>query len=501
MTGASTIDPRTAVLVGAATLTQRVEDPAQGVDSLELMRRVTEAAAADAGSMDLLAAVGLVLVPKGIWNWGDPGGAVAASFGARPRRVLGEVGVLQQTLVTRACQAIATGRVDVALVVGGEDKHRQLRAAIAGVDLPAGNDLVAGGEAAVPTELWRPEGDILTRVEIERDLAVPAHQYALIEQALAHAEGRDDSARDARLGELWSRFAAVAATRPDAWDRSAPTATEIVTPTPTNRMLATPYVRRLCSQWNVDQAAALLLTSAAEAERRGVPRDRWIFPWAAAESDAMIPLPCRAELHRSPAVALVGEALVAATPGLDTLAAVDVVDLYSCFPAAVGVQARELGIAESGDLTVTGGMTFYGGPLNNYVLQSTATLAARLRQHPDDLGLVTSVSGMITKPGAALWSGRPPAQPFAALDVTAAALEATETRPLDPDATGPATIVAATVVHDRGEPARAVAVVETPGGTRTVAVATEADTARALASGDWIGHRVDLTRPGAFVPH
>ena len=229
-----------------------------------------------------------------------------------------------------------------------------------------------------PDELWLPDGDILTRIEIERDLAVPAHQYAVVEQALRHAEGCDDAGPAARLGALWAGFAAVAATRPDAWDRSAPGAgRDRRRRRPTNRMLATPYTRRLCSQWNVDQAAALVLVSAAEADRRGVPRDRWVFPWAAAESNAMIPMPARAELHRSPAVAPVGasagrrgrRAGVAGRgrPGRP----------LQLLPGRGGRQARELGLDEARPLTVTGGMTFGGGPLNNYVLQATAAMVQR----------------------------------------------------------------------------------------------------------------------------
>ncbi len=422
MTLPRSLDPRTPVLVGAATRTQRADDPATAADAVTLMSEAAEAAARDAGaSVELLADVGLALVPKGIWDTPDPGRVVVERFGGRPRTVLAEVGVLQQTLITRACEALAAGEAEVVLVVGGEDKERQRQAARAGLAPPPPR---ADG---APDELWLPDGDILTAMEIERDLAVPAHQYAMVEQALAHADGCDDATRDARLGARWSSFAAVAATRSDAWDRSAPTAEQILAVSPTNRMMATPYTRRLCSQWNVDQAAALVLTTVAEADRRGLSPARWVFPWAAAESNAMIPLPARAALHRSPAVALVGAALVEAVEGLDSLASIDVVDLYSCFPSAVGVQARELHLQDRDQLTVTGGMTFYGGPLNNYVLASTAVMAEQLRARPGATGLVTSISGMITKSGASVWSTEPPARPFVAHDVSLAARAATAT--------------------------------------------------------------------------
>ena len=105
---------------------------------------------------------------------------------------------------------------------------------------------------------------------------------------------------------------------------------------------------------------------------------------------------------------------------------------------------------------------------------------------------------MITKSGAAVWSTEPPARPFAARDVTDAALATTATRPLDPATLGAATIIGTTVVHDRGEPSRAVTVVETPDGTRTVARSSDPDTAAAMCSGDWIGRRVVVTGPGTF---
>ena len=116
----------------------------------------------------------------------------------------------------------------------------------------------------------------------------------------------------------------------------------------------------------------------------------------------MIMLSERAEPHRSPAIAAGGRALTELTG----VAAADVehLDLYSCFPSAVRVQAAELGLSADRPWTVTGGMSFGGGPLNNYVLQSHARMMHVLREDPGSTGLVTSVSGMITKHGMGLWS-------------------------------------------------------------------------------------------------
>jgi acetyl-CoA C-acetyltransferase len=174
-----------------------------------------------------------------------------------------------------------------------------------------------------------------------------------------------------------------------------------------------------------------------------------------------------------------------------------IVDLYSCFPAAVQVQARSLGLALDLPLTVSGGMTFGGGPLNHAALQATAPLVRRLRDAPGERGLLTAVSGMITKPGASLWAATPPDEAFCATDVTTRATARTEVRELAPDAIGPATVAAHTVVYDGGDPARAVAVLDA-GGARTVARTGDPDIVVDMTTTDWVGRAVEIVSPGAF---
>jgi acetyl-CoA C-acetyltransferase len=157
------------------------------------------------------------------------------------------------------------------------------------------------------------------------------------------------------------------------------------------------------------------------------------------------------------------------------------------------VQAREIGLSldDGRGLTVTGGMTFAGGPLNSYVLHAVVTLARQLREEPTALGLSTSVSGMLTKPGAGLWSATPPAAAFQHDDVTEAARMVTGTKPLAPDATGPGSIAGATVLHGADGPRATVAIVDLPDGSRTVAVG-------AVGAPVDAGDPVTLVAPGAY---
>src|SRR4029453_2815425 len=58
-------------------------------------------------------------------------------------------------------------------------------------------------------------------------------------------------------------------------------------------------------------------------------------------------------------------------------------------------------------LSLTGGMTFAGGPLNNFVLQALVRMARVLRADPGSAGMLNAVSGILTKQGVSLWSTEP----------------------------------------------------------------------------------------------
>src|SRR5699024_8650995 len=111
------------------------------------------------------------------------------------------------------------------------------------------------------------------------------------------------------------------------------------------------------------------------------------------------------------------------------LAACEHVEVYSCFPLAVRVQQRELDLPVDVAPTITGGMTFAGGPFNSFVLQATVAMAQRLRER-GGRGLVTTVSGMLTKPGLAVWSSEPPTGAPLVADLAAEADAATATVPV-----------------------------------------------------------------------
>jgi acetyl-CoA C-acetyltransferase len=482
----SSLDPRTPVLVGVGTAMQREEDPANALEPLALMALALERAAHDAGSRPLLSRAGHVGIARGFWDHPDPGRWLAERFGAgKAETLMAEIGVLQTTPIARACQMIAEGRVDVALVAGGEARWRAQRALRAGEE--ASMTRLPDREADT---VLRPAVDIISPLEIERGLAMPVGQYAMIENALRFAEGERLDAHRRAVAELWSRMSEVAAANPDAWRRERVAPETIRDAGPGNPMLAFPYTKLHNSQWNVDQAAGLVFCSVAAAEAAGVPRERWIFPLSIAESNQMIPLTERGALHRSPGFRAAGAAALRRAGKV--IEDVRHRELYSCFPAAVRVQAREMGLDERDAVSVTGGMTFAGGPLNNFVLQAIARMAGVLRADPGSTGIVTAVSGILTKQGVSLWSSEPSEGGFHYDDVGAAETERVE---VVGDAVGPAAVTSYTVLHFD---AASVAVVlgDLPDGRRVLVQSDDADLIAAGERDELCGRTVVLSDGG-----
>lgn len=482
------------MLVGVGTAAQRLEDPSDSEEAVGLMAQALVGAADDAGAGELIGRLDQVRVTKGTWGYSDPARWVADAVGAnQARSFLADVGILQTAVMGDAAASIASGSADVVAVVGGEAKYRGLRASITGVDAP---DTGQGG--AAPDDFVAPHGMIISRAEIDTGLVMATHHYAMIENARRFADGQTiDQHRDVVAG-LWARFAQVAAANPDAWFRDGLDAAAIATPENGNRMLAWPYTKWHNSQWNVDQAAALIFCSAGTARALGISPDRWVFPWAAAESNHMVPVTERPELHRSPGFAHAGRAL-SGHLGMAPRDA-DHVDLYSCFPIAVRTQALELELDPGRDLTVTGGMTWAGGPLNNYVIQAAVKLAQVLRDDPGSTGLLTSISGMITKQGVSMWSAEPPAQPFANIDVTEAVAVELQPKPYRTGDNERAEVVSYTVIWGREGPERAVAIGEFPDGARTLLVSAAPAVMSAAVAGEFCGRGVIASADGSFTP-
>ena len=468
------------MLIGLGT----ANDPASVV---ELMTLAAERAGADAGVAGLLGSLDRIVCPQGSWSLIDPARRVAQRIGAaQARTFLAQIGVSQQEVINHALAGIAAGECDVVLVVGAEARAWE-----------RGGGVETDESSEPPDETLMRPPEFIAPVEIAAGLAWPVvQQYALIENALAAAEGVAGEVLRDDIAALWARFNEVATRNPDAAFGSPYSAAEIATPGPRNRPLAYPYNLRHSTQWTVDQSSALLLCSAERAAAAGVPGDRWLFPHVALHSSEAVTLTARTNLGSWPAMGVLGHA---AEAHLGTrLRDLRLAEVYSCFPAAVRVQQRELGLDQSGTPTLTGGMAFAGGPFNHYVLQSLTTLGRRLREEPNELGLLTTVSGMLSKPGLAVWSASPPAGSPLLRDLGRTAREATAVRPVaenPPTDEVAATVASFTVTYggdDGLEPVRAAIVADLVDGVRTAATCEDAGTARLAIAEGLIGRAVQV---------
>ena len=493
-------DPRSPVIVGVGQWNNRVDQGEPPVEPADMMAEALRRAADDSGGgARVLTSADAVRVSQSLSRrYPNPARLVAERVGATPRdeAVTPIGGNEPQALVAQSCRDIAAGDAEVVLICGAEawrtrtalprDQRAQLGWTTQADSVPRARPTAPGFELNHPGEM-------------ARHVYEPPQVYALVEQALRHAAGRSIDDHLVHVSELWARFNAVAVANPHAWVREPLTAEQIRTPSPDNRWIWWPYTKVMNANNAVEQAAALILCSVERARALGIPRDRWVFPRAATQAHDTYVLSHRLDLCSAPALGVAGRGLFSlAGAGVDDVAHVD---LYSCFPSAVQVAAAEIGLSLERPLTVTGGLSFAGGPWNNYVTHAIATLTEVLRRDPGSLGLVTGLGGYLTKHALGLYSTEPPVGGFRWADaqdeVEAAGLPR---RALAEEGEGDATIESWVVEHGRdGEPRRALAACLLDDGRRAWASSEDPDTVAELRSGaEQIGRAVKIAPGGTL---
>ncbi len=464
------MDDRTPILIGGGQFTQRDVEPAAAKEPVEMMVECARRAAEDAGAdarllrqLDCVAVVNMIA-----WHYGNAPRLLAERLEAQPTREIYTTvgGNTPQWLVNETAAQIAAGRVRLALLAGAEAVHTLLRARRAGVELHWRND-----GAGAPITL----GD--TRMgtsdhEMNHGLQMPTQIYPLFENALRAHYGLSLAAHRERLGALCSRFSAVAAQNPYAWFRHARTPAEIATVTADNRLIGFPYPKYMNAIIDVDQSAAVLMTSVAAARALGIDRSRWVYLTGCGDAHDLWFVTERVNYFSSPAIRMAGRHALAMA-GVD-ISQIDYFDLYSCFPCAVQIGRDMLGIAASDPrpLTVTGGLPYHGGPGNNYTMHGIATMLGKLRAAPGTTGLVSGLGWYVTKHAIGIYSTEPNPRPWTRRDPAAYQAEIDgEAHPERVTApSGKGTVETYTVIHDRdGKPVKGIIIGRLSDGRRFVA--------------------------------
>jgi acetyl-CoA C-acetyltransferase len=503
-----TIDPRTPVVIGVAQRTWR-HGPAP--EPLEMWAEMALAAAADtsassagsspasSGGTSVLSSVDdLSVVHCATWDYDDAPGRLAERLGLGPgHRTLSILaGTSHQRMIDAAAERLVAGESTVALVAGGEALATKKRLEKAGEPLPFSHPHPAP-VFPVKFDEWFLPTDAAHGI-------MPAWlTFALFESGRRAVHGTDPEVYRRSLGDLLARMSTIAADHPGAWFPEVRTAEEILTPTPANRVVAWPYTKLMTAFPDVDMASATLLTTHAEADRLGVPRERRVYlrGWAFARDAVYVA--SHPEMGGSPAMrAASAEALACA--GV-TAADLTRIDLYGCFTSAIGFAMDALGLPVDGPVapTLLGGLPSFGGPSSNYTGHAVATMVETLRADGGGVGLVSGVGMHMTKHVFAVYGTEPGEIRLPAEDLPDRMATTHPPLPVVAHADGVATIAAYTVVHDADGPTHAVAVCTLSDGSRAYALARDEALLADLEQGEWIDTKVTLRPDGdvnVFTP-
>ena len=463
------------VIVGAGQVTRRQVTPVETGSPVELMAQSVRVAAEDAGLTDQALAKADLLVTTSLFS--DDGivnvaGCVADRIGLPDARcrVSGFGGTVPHSMLHHAMEQIAQGRAELAVLTGAEAQHTRQQAVRDKIFFGWG---LSSDRDCLPPLFPVGPADGACETEHIHGLSIPAYVYPMFENALRERYGRTIADHANAMADLMHRFSEVAADNPYAWFQAPFSAEEIVTASGDNRYIAFPYTKRMNAMLFVDQAAALIVTSEAHADRMGIDTSKRVYLHGYAEAHDHWHVLEREEYGVSPAIGIVGRS--ALSQARTTIDKIDFFDLYSCFPVAVQATRDMLGIAQNDPrpLTVTGGLPYFGGPGNNYVMHSMVQMADVLRRHPGKTGLVTGNSFYMTKHSAAVCSTRPPADnSVVAADVHQCQQEVDRgpRNEIDPAPSGRATVETYTVVYDRhNAPAKGIVIGKTEEGKRFAA--------------------------------
>ena len=453
---------RTPVIVGVGQVNDRPERSEDGLDPVALMAEALRRADADAGGDWLTDCDRLAVVSQLAWPHLNPvDGKLADMLGIDPahrEQTAKPNGDSPIRLLNEAANRIGAGEATVCAVVGGE----ALRTA-AGLSRPD----------ALRTAPHRNHTSYAAR----HGLAVPVDVYPLYENAGRAARGETLAEGQAESGALWAGMSRVAAACEHAWLRKPVTPEEVVTPSERNRPIAFPFTKLQVANSAVNQGAGFLITSLAEARRRGIGEARLIYVGHGAAAHEDEDFLKRDSYVASPSLAVSIERCLA----MNNVTAADLahVELYSCFPCVPKLARRVLDWPLDKPITVFGGLTFGGGPIGNYMSHAVACMVERLRE-TGGKGLLFANGGYATCNHTIVLGANPLGATFPQdSDCQAEADARRGPIPLlEEEYEGPATIETWTVHYDReGRPRLGTVVARTPAGVRTLAVVPDKDTA------------------------
>src|SRR5713226_6473819 len=457
-------DDRIPVIVGVGEIVDRPKEISKGLEPLALLEQALKRAEGDSGGKLLGEIQSLDIVNFLSWRYRDPEIQLSDRLGIKPTHAYyGPVGGESPIrYLHEAAQRIARGECSVAAVCGAEAQSTATKAERAGIELPwmpFAHDVEEPKRGAV---FQKP---MAVKLGVFRPITV----YPLYESATSAHWGQTPREALAESGKLWSTYSDVASNNPNSWLKKHFTSDEITTPSPDNRLIAWPYTKLMVANPTVNMGGALILTSLAKARAAGVPEDRIVYAWGGASAEEPRDYLVRDQFYESHPQNAVLKAVMDLVEGDGKK--FDATELYSCFPCVPKMARRTLGLGPDVQPTVTGGLTFFGAPLNTYMTHAACAMVRKLRGGAK-LGLLYGQGGFVTKHHGLVLSRQAPQHELA--QDTSVQAEADGHRRTVPEfvteAQGKGSVESFTVIYGRhGEVEHGVAMLRTSDNARALA--------------------------------
>ena len=483
----SNVNDNTPVLVGNSQLTDK--RGVNGFNYLEILKEVSEEAILDCNAsiklnehIDTVAVIRFVAdtphrdsATSNLWGYPNMPRSLSNSLNIPAQNEIYTTtgGNSPQLALNELATRIKDNQIECALLAGGEALDTFVGRLKEGLEVNWEDD--PGGKP----ELIGKSLDGTNDHEKLHGLFDPSSVYPLFANSLRSANRQTVSEHMQDTGRLFEEFSRVASKNEYAWFPIHRSAKEIAEVRPENRMIGLPYTKYMNSIMRVNQSCAMIMMSAKKARELGIPKSKWIFMYSGACLNDIWNVSERVDYHSSPAIkACTDSVFDLANTSINHI---DFIDLYSCFPSAVQIAMKELSLDANDPrgLTITGGLPYFGGPGNAYVMNSVATLMDKLRLQPGKFGLATANGWYITKHGAGIFSSKPFEGEWNQVAETSHIQNAIDTAD-KPNFTetpqGDCSIETYTITHSRNGPDKGIVIGRLKNGTRFIAN-TERDTA------------------------
>lgn len=396
---------RIPVIVGIGEITDRPKEITDGLEPLALLVEALKRAEVDSGAALLGQIDSLDVVNFLSWRYRDPEKLLSARLGIKPKHAYyGPVGGESPIrYLHEAAKRIARGEAGVAAVCGAEAQSTATRAERAGVTLPW---------TPFAHDVEEPKRSAAFQKPLAVKLGVfrPVSVYPFYEAATSARWGQTPRDAMAESGALWAAYSEAAAENPNAWLKRRFGPDEITTPSADNRMIAWPYTKLMVANPMVNMGGAVVMTSLSKARAAGIPENKLVYVIGGTSAEEPRDYLERDQFVESHAQNAVLKAVMDLVGGNGK--SFDAIELYSCFPCVPKMARRTLGLGVDVRPTVTGGLTFFGAPLNTYMTHASCAMVRTIRKGASR-GLLYGQGGFVTKHHALVLSREASAEPLA----------------------------------------------------------------------------------------